>query len=86
MPNGITVEVDRTDNPFVKELLAEPLQITDGQLALSREPGLGIELDMDAVDKLRMADPLKMPDGSYSDMMFGKEYFPKSLPFEEGHA
>lgn len=83
MPNGVTVEVDRTENPFIKELLTEPLRIVDGQLALSHEPGLGIELNMDAVEKLRMADPLKMPDGSYSDMMFGKEHFPKSLPFEE---
>ncbi|MDA0837078.1 MAG: hypothetical protein O2857_04780, partial [Planctomycetota bacterium] len=83
MPNGVTVEVDRTENPFIKELLTEPLRIADGQLALSHEPGLGIELNMDAVEKLRMADPLKMPDGSYSDMMFGKEHFPKSLPFEE---
>ena len=27
-----------------------------------------------------MADPLDLPLGSYSDMMFGKEFFP--LPFE----
>jgi L-alanine-DL-glutamate epimerase-like enolase superfamily enzyme len=86
MPNGITVEVDRTDNPFVKELLTEPLQIADGQLALSSKPGLGIELNMDVVEKHRMADPLKMPEGSYSDMMFGKEYFPKTMPFEEAGA
>jgi D-galactarolactone cycloisomerase len=86
MPNGITVEVDRTDNPFVKDLLTTPLQISDGQLELSNEPGLGIELNMDTVDKLRMADPLRMPDGSYSDMMIGKEYFPKSMPFEEAGA
>ena len=82
-PNGITVEVDRTGNPFIEDLLLHPLQITDGQLRLSDAPGLGIELDSDVVDRLRMPDPLTIPDGVYSDMMFGKQYFPESLPYVE---
>ena len=83
IPNGITVEIDRTGIPFIEELLAEPLSISDGQLQLSRAPGLGIELNREVVDRLRMSDPLTIPDGSYSDMMFGKPYFPLPSPYEE---
>ena len=83
MPNGISVEIDQMNNPFVTELLVEPLAVTDGQMPLSDAPGLGIELKMDVVDRLRLADPLHIPDGVYSDMMFGKENFPRSLPYLE---
>jgi D-galactarolactone cycloisomerase len=83
VPNGITVEIDRTANPFVRELLVEPLSVTGGLLKLSRAPGLGIELNHRLVERLRMSDPLHLPDGAYSDMMFGKEYVPQTLPFLE---
>lgn len=72
--NGITVEVDQTGNPFVEELLVEPLEVVDGALTLSDRPGLGIELRQEVIDKYRLDDPLNIPDGCYSDMVFGKEY------------
>lgn len=75
MSNGITVEIDQTGNPFVDELLVEPLQVIDGRLALSRSPGLGIALNPSVVEKYRMADPLNIPDGSYSDMVFGAQHW-----------
>lgn len=71
--NGITVEVDQTGNPFITDLLVEPLRIRDGKLALSDRPGLGIELDRRVVEQYRMSDPLSIPDGFYSDMVFGSE-------------
>ena len=83
MPNGVTVEVDQMNNPFVNELLVEPLQIEDGELQLSHAPGLGIQLDLEVIDKFRMGDPLTIPDGVYSDMMFGKSYFPEPIGYEE---
>ncbi len=83
VPNGITVEVDRTGNPFIEDLLAEGLRIRDGHLELGSAPGLGIELNHGVVERFRMADPLDLPDGSYSDMIFGKGYLPPSLPYEE---
>ena len=83
VPNGITVEIDRTGTPFIEDLLVEPLSVTDGELKLGRAPGLGIQLDNDVVDRYRMADPLTIPDGSYSDMLFGKQYLPASLPYVE---
>jgi L-alanine-DL-glutamate epimerase-like enolase superfamily enzyme len=83
MPNGLTVEVDRTGNPLIDGLLVEPLAVRDGQLQLSRAPGLGIELDRGTLDKYRLGNPLHLPEGSYSDMMFGRGFFPASLPYEE---
>ncbi len=46
---GLTVEVDRTGNPFIDELLTEPLSVVDGRLSLSDRPGLGISLDQATV-------------------------------------
>lgn len=81
--NGITVEIDRTGTPFIEDLLVEPLSVKDGLLMLSDAPGLGVELNNDVVQRLRMSDPLTIPDGSYSDMMFGKKFLPPSLPYAE---
>ena len=83
MSNGITVEVDQMSNPFVNDLLVKPLQIEDGELQLSRDPGLGVELDLGVVDKFRLDDPLNVPEGVYSDMMFGQSYFPESIGYKE---
>ena len=74
LPHGITVEVDQTGNPFIEDLLVEPLIVRDGQLSLSRAPGLGIELNPSVVERYRLQDPLHLPDGSYSDMIFGKSF------------
>jgi len=83
MANGISVEIDQMNNPFVNDLLTEPLSVTDGILKLSDAPGLGIALDTDVLERLRMSDPLSIPDGVYSDMMFGKENIPAVLPYLE---
>ena len=82
-PNGITVEVDRTGTPFIQDLLVEPIAVRDGFLQLGNRPGLGIELDRDVVARYRMADPVTVPEGSYSDMMFGKDYLPRPMPYVE---
>lgn len=83
MPNGITVEVDQTGIPFIEELLVEPLSIVDGVLHLGNAPGLGITLDQTVLEKYRMADPLSIPDGSYSDMLFGREHFTPAGSYQE---
>ena len=72
LPNGLTVEVDQTGNPFIDELLAEPLAIEDGRLLLGDRPGLGIELDMDVVRRLNADYGDRMKDGNYSDLIFGR--------------
>lgn len=70
LPNGITVEVDRSGNPMVDELLIEPLQIREGMLQLSRSPGLGIEVNETLVEQLRLPAGTPVPDGTFSDMFF----------------
>ncbi len=83
-PNGLTVEMDQTGNPFIDELLIEPLTVRDGLLTLSDRPGLGIELNRAVVERYRMADPPLMPDGFYSDMAFGTNAFaPPPLYLEQ---
>jgi L-alanine-DL-glutamate epimerase-like enolase superfamily enzyme len=74
LPHALTVEVDQTGNPFVEQLLVEPLEVVDGQLRLSQRPGLGVELDDAVVERYRLADPRAIPDGHYSDMTFGKAW------------
>ena len=83
MPNGVTVEVDQTGNPFIDKLLVEPLQVRDGHITLSSKPGLGIEVDMKVVEQYRMPDPLNVPDGRYSDLVFGAEFLTPAGPYEE---
>jgi L-alanine-DL-glutamate epimerase-like enolase superfamily enzyme len=75
MPNGITVESDRTGNPFIDELLVDPIHVVDGQLQLSDRPGLGIEWREDTIRRCRLADPFNVPDGNYSDFAFGQGQF-----------
>ena len=79
----MTVEIDQTGNPFIEDLLVEPLRIVDGNLPLTRAPGLGIELNPSVVERYRMRDPLAIPDGCYSDMVFGKAGFSPAVPCAE---
>jgi len=74
LKNGLTVEVDQTGNPFIDKLLGSPLRIIDGQLQLPRAPGLGIELDQNVVKSLTLPENSHVPDGNYSDMIFGPNY------------
>jgi L-alanine-DL-glutamate epimerase-like enolase superfamily enzyme len=83
LPHGLTVEVDQTNNPFVDELLTEPLRIHNGMLELGDRPGLGVEIDESALTRLALADPMSIPDGSYSDMLFGRQHFTPAGPYEE---
>ncbi|MSQ95789.1 MAG: mandelate racemase/muconate lactonizing enzyme family protein [Gemmataceae bacterium] len=83
MPNGLTVEMDQTGNPMIDDLLVEPLRVKDGMLHLNERPGLGIELNDTVVKRLRTADPLAIPDGFYSDMVFGAEGLGPSAPYKE---
>lgn len=74
-PNGLTVEIDCTSNPFVEELLAEPLQVRDGELQLPNAPGLGVTVRPEVIERYRLAEPGMIADGAYSDMVFGPQYY-----------
>jgi D-galactarolactone cycloisomerase len=82
LENGVTVEVDQTGNPFIDELLAEPLEIVDGLLRLPDAPGLGIELDPSTLARLTVPAYQPMADGNYSDMIFGARHFEAPQPYE----
>jgi D-galactarolactone cycloisomerase len=73
IPNGLTVEVDRTGTPFMDLLLAEPLVFHDGRIRLSKAPGLGIELDPDVVRSHALPRGTRLPHGNYADLVFGNE-------------
>lgn len=81
-PNGITVEIDRSGNPFVDQLLETPLTVHDGLLSLSEAPGLGVTLNREVVNRYRLDDPLNLSDGSYSDMLFGAEHYRPAAPYD----
>jgi len=81
MPNGITVEVDRSHNPFVDELLVSPLTVRDGLLELPDSPGLGVEIRPEIVERYRLPAGAPMPPGTYSDMIFGGERLHQIAPF-----
>ena len=81
LPHGLTVEVDQTGNPFIEELLTEPLRIEDGRLKLSDAPGLGISLNPAALKRLTVPRGETMADGNYSDLIFGAEYYAVAPPY-----
>ena len=82
IPNGMMVEVDQTGNPFVEELLVEPLRIEDGLLYLPEGSGLGVEIDMNVVDRTRIAEEQVPLNGLYSDLVFGGKYLTSPTPYE----
>jgi D-galactarolactone cycloisomerase len=81
LPHGLTVEVDQTGNPFIEELLTEPLRIEDGWLYLSDAPGLGIALDEAALKQLTVPRGTTMADGNYSDLVFGRQHYSVAPPY-----
>ena len=86
LPNAITVEVDQSGNPFIEELLSEPLRIEDGLLRLPEAPGLGIDLNMDTVQRLAMPPEKSMPEGNYSDLFFGANSLSVPPPYQTNHS
>lgn len=51
VPKAPLVEYDVGANPLREALLKNPLKPINGSIAVSDEPGLGIEIDWDAVDR-----------------------------------
>lgn len=53
VPEPVLLEFDRSENPMRSELLETPFDPTDGSLAVPQTPGLGIEVDEGALERLR---------------------------------
>jgi L-alanine-DL-glutamate epimerase-like enolase superfamily enzyme len=49
------MELDYTYNPLREELLREPFKVKNGYLTPSDRPGLGIELNPDALQRFAFA-------------------------------
>jgi L-alanine-DL-glutamate epimerase-like enolase superfamily enzyme len=55
IPNGLVLEFDQNPNALRDELLNEPVCIDgDGMIRLPERPGLGIELDRNAIERYRV--------------------------------
>jgi len=55
MPNGLWLCHQAYDTPLRTELLRERPRVVDGDLILPDRPGLGIELDPDALRRYAVA-------------------------------
>lgn len=53
-PDPFLFEVDRADNALRNELLVTPLDPTGGALDVPQAPGLGVDVDEDAVSRFRI--------------------------------
>jgi D-galactarolactone cycloisomerase len=45
------LEFDTHDNPFRDQIIARPFELKQGKIAIPTGPGLGIEVDEDAIKK-----------------------------------
>ncbi|MCW5556233.1 MAG: mandelate racemase/muconate lactonizing enzyme family protein [Verrucomicrobiae bacterium] len=55
LPRALFLEYNVSDSPMLREVIANPLQLRpDGTLEVPQGPGLGIEIDMKAVERFRV--------------------------------
>jgi len=54
----------------------------DGEVAVPQGPGLGIEINEVALERFRLPKGAAIPDGNYSDMVFGPDYFTPAGPYD----
>ena len=50
------LEFDRTDNPFRQAVVKAPIEHENGVVAIPNVPGLGIEINRDALAEFKMRD------------------------------
>jgi D-galactarolactone cycloisomerase len=63
VPNPVRVnpvepilEFDRTENPFRQAVVKSPIEHVSGVVQIPNGPGLGIEINRDALAEFRMKD------------------------------
>jgi L-alanine-DL-glutamate epimerase-like enolase superfamily enzyme len=54
LPRPLLSEFSIAESPFVSHLIHDRFELKDGKLAVPRDPGLGIELDDDMVQRYRV--------------------------------
>lgn len=80
--NGLMVEMDQTGNPFIEDLLTERLTLDGGFLRVPNGPGLGIEIDDDVLHRYAIDPHASIPEGNYSDMVFGTKHYSDAPPYQ----
>ena len=55
-PTGFLMEFKQEPNPLVSQIIKQPFLINQGAMKIPVEPGLGIEIDLDAIEKYRVKD------------------------------
>ena len=55
MPSFLICEFDQTPNPLRDELPVEPPDFHDGCLHVSSRPGLGVDVNAEALERFRMS-------------------------------
>jgi D-galactarolactone cycloisomerase len=55
LQNEPVIEFDRTPNPLRDDLLVTPFSVDDGYVTVPDGPGLGVEVDLDVVERYRVA-------------------------------
>ncbi|NGM67735.1 mandelate racemase/muconate lactonizing enzyme family protein [Natronolimnobius sp. AArcel1] len=53
IPEPMLIEFDRSENPLRDDLLESPFDPSGGELAVPQEPGLGVSIDEDALERYR---------------------------------
>jgi L-alanine-DL-glutamate epimerase-like enolase superfamily enzyme len=54
IPRGELLEFRRTKSPLMAQLIKNPFEATNGRLKIPDKPGLGIELETEIVEQLRV--------------------------------
>jgi L-alanine-DL-glutamate epimerase-like enolase superfamily enzyme len=54
LKRSLFVEFNVTRSPLVRALMRSPLQLEEGCVRVPQEPGLGVEVDEDAVRRYRI--------------------------------
>jgi L-alanine-DL-glutamate epimerase-like enolase superfamily enzyme len=54
LPNALFQEFNVCDDPISRTLTRTPLVLEDGLLAVPQGPGLGVEVNMDTVNRYRV--------------------------------
>jgi D-galactarolactone cycloisomerase len=55
LQNEPVIEFDRTQNPLRDDLLVQPFVLQDGYVNVPTGPGLGVEVNMEVVERYRVA-------------------------------
>lgn len=51
IPDPMMIEFDRSPNPLREDILSQPIDPTDGEVAIPQDSGLGVSIDEDALEQ-----------------------------------